>query len=77
MNRDWPPPAQPKPKSTGSSMVMLSLMIFLLIGSILGAWLVAALPGDQPWAPAIVPAGWMVALVVFLIGTFINWRNAK
>jgi uncharacterized membrane protein len=77
--RDWPPDAD-KPTPSGppvSSVITLSAIIFLIIGSVLASWFVAVLPGDRPWAPAIVPAGWALALVVFLIGSFINWRRTK
>ena len=79
--REWPPdpqPPEPEPKPPKKRMTILLLtMIGLVFGSPLVAWAVAALPGDQPWAPAIVPAAWFVALIVFLVGSYLNIMNGR
>lgn len=77
-SRDWPPDPTPKPPPPNLRIViMLLTMMLLVLGSPLAAWLVAALPGDQPWAPVIVPAGLFLALLVFLAGAYLNIRNGK
>jgi hypothetical protein len=77
-SRDWPPDPQPKPGPPNRRVaVMLLTILLLLLGSPLAAWLVAALPGDQPWAPVIVPGCWFTALLVFLAGSYLNIKNGK
>lgn len=55
--------------------LMLLAVLLLVFGSPLVAWLVSAL-GHQ-WAPVITPLGWLAALVVFLVGSFIDIRSRK
>jgi len=77
-SRDWPPDPTPKPPPPKPYMVItLFAIVLLVVGSPLLAWLVAALPGDHPWAPVIVPAGLFLALLVFLAGSYLNIRNGK
>jgi hypothetical protein len=73
LGRDWPPPPKPKPDppSLRVGLMLLTIML-LLLGSPLVAWLVATL--DHPWWPVIVPTSWLAALVVFLVGSFIDIR---
>jgi hypothetical protein len=73
LSRDWPPPPKPKPEAPNLRVgLMLLAIMLLLFGSPLVAWLVAAL--GHPWWPVIVPTSWLAALVVFLVGSFIDIR---
>lgn len=80
--RDWPPDPQPPERPASKPpkkrmAIMLLTMILLVFGSPLVSWAVAALPGDQPWAAVIVPAAWFAALVVFLVGSYLNIMNGR
>jgi hypothetical protein len=56
---------------------MLLVIVALIVGSPLASWLVSELPGDHPWAPAVWPAGWIGALLVFLTGSYLDIRSRK
>ncbi|MGH3834172.1 MAG: hypothetical protein ACRDSF_00490 [Pseudonocardiaceae bacterium] len=49
----------------------------LFLTAPLAAWLVAALPGDQPWAAALWPGGWILAVSVALGGIAVRDRRAR
>lgn len=63
--REWPPDEVEQPKP----IALASAVAFLLVGAspmaALVVWL--ALPGNQRWALAIWPAGWIVALTVIVL----------
>jgi steroid 5-alpha reductase family enzyme len=75
-DRDWPPTEQAKPPRRP---VMVEVLVGFLLFPLapLGAWFVAALPGSHPWATAIWPAGWAVAIVVLLVGNFVRERRSS
>jgi hypothetical protein len=56
---------------------MLEMMVALVFGSPLVAWVVLALPGEHPFAPTIVPLAWLAALLVFLTGSYFDIRRRK
>lgn len=83
-SRDWPPDEPPQPPKPAPPtpprrhvLVMLEMMVALVFGSPLVAWVVLALPGEHPFAPTIVPLAWLAALLVFLTGSYFDIRRRK
>lgn len=78
--RDWPPPPiEPAPAKkeppTRRVAVALIVIVLLAVGSPLATLLVAALPGSHPWCLALIPGGWLTALVVFLLAAYLNMKD--
>lgn len=78
-HRDWPPPPQrPSQPPEPWVIVVFTVDLALVLGSPLFAWLLTTLPGEHPYAYAIVPACWITALGVFLTAVAVKaWRNTK
>jgi polyferredoxin len=80
-SRDWPPdPATPKPQLKPPPrrvVIMLLAIVLLLVGSPLAAWFVAMIPAVASWWSLVIPAGWFVALLVFLAGSYLDIRSRR
>jgi len=74
LHRDWPPPPQLPPPDTGGIHYESWWILALAVLSPLVSWLVAAMPGPQPWAPMIWPAGWILAVLVLLGTAYVRTR---
>ncbi|MGH3521969.1 MAG: hypothetical protein ACRDU4_03855 [Mycobacterium sp.] len=75
LHRDWPPSDESRPKP-GLVMIEVLAAFLLLLLAPLAAWFVAALPGSHPWAGAVWPAGWALAVVVLVVGNFVRERRS-
>lgn len=74
--RDWPPDNPPKAQPSGPMLEVLIAFLMAVVAP-LAAWFFVVLPGDHPWALAVWPAGWALAVVVLFTGNYIRQRKAE